>query len=95
MLEKRLLVKYLSSVHQSTANDSAPLRGGGGGLHLNAIFPPLDMALMEISRHAFQAIQKPYHHILNLCCGVFCELLGDLWVYLGGVVFLEGLVKRN
>ena len=31
MLEKRLLVKYLSSVHQSTAKDSAPLRGGGGG----------------------------------------------------------------
>ena len=53
------------------------------------------MALMEISRHAFQAIQKPYHHIVNLCCGVFCEFLGDLWVYLGGVVFLEGLVKRN
>ena len=30
---------------------------------------------------------------MNLCCGVFCEFLGDFWVYLGGVVFLEGLVK--
>ena len=48
---------------------------------------------MEISRSTFQAIQKPYHHPVNLCCGVFCEFLGDFWVYLGGVVFLEGLVK--
>ena len=30
---------------------------------------------------------------MNLCCGVFCEFLGDCWVYLGGVVFLERLVK--
>ena len=30
---------------------------------------------------------------MNLCCGVFCEFLGDFWVCLGGVVFLEGLVK--
>ena len=30
---------------------------------------------------------------MNLCCEVFCEFLGDFWVYLGGVVFLEGLVK--
>ena len=65
-----------------------------GGLHLNAIFPPLDMALMEIYiSFTFQAIQKPHHHPVNLCCGVFCEFLGDFWVYLGGVVFLEGLVK--
>ena len=42
---------------------------------------------------AFQAIQKPYHHIVNLCCGVFFEFLGDFWVYLGGVVFPERLVK--
>ena len=41
----------------------------------------------------FQAIQNPYHRPVNLCCGVFCEFLGDFWVYLGGVVFLEGLVK--
>ena len=30
---------------------------------------------------------------MNLCCGVFCEFLGDFWAYLGGVVFLERLVK--
>ena len=30
---------------------------------------------------------------MNLCCGVFCEFLGDFWVYLEGGVFLEGLVK--
>ena len=30
---------------------------------------------------------------MNLCCGMFCEFLGDFWVYLREVVFLEGLVK--
>ena len=30
---------------------------------------------------------------MNLCCGIFCKFLGDFWVYLGEVVFLEGLVK--
>ena len=30
---------------------------------------------------------------MNLCCVVFCEFLGDFWVYLGGVVFFERLVK--
>ena len=43
----------------------------------------------------FQAIQKPYHYPVYLCCGVFCKFLGDFWIYLGGAVFffLEGLVK--
>ena len=43
----------------------------------------------------FQAIQKLYAHPVNQCCGVFCEFLGDFWVYLGGdiIIFLEGLVK--
>ena len=30
---------------------------------------------------------------MNLYCGVFCEFLDDFWVYLGGVVSLEGLLK--
>ena len=51
------------------------------------------MALMKISRSRFKESKNPLHHIVNLCCGVFCEFLGDFWVYLGGVVFLEGLVK--
>ena len=36
-------------------------------------------------------------HPVNLCCGVFCEFLGDFWVIFGymweEIVFLEGLVK--
>ena len=34
---------------------------------------------------------------MNLYCGVFCEFLGDFWVYLGGVVFARkiGKIKRN
>ena len=64
-----------------------------GAIHLNAIFPPLDTALMEISHSRFKQSKTPYHYPVNLCCGVFCEFLGDFWVYLGGVVFLEGLVE--
>ena len=59
--------------------------GGGGGIYLNAIFPPLDMALMEISGSRFK--QKLYTDPANLCCGVFCEFLGIFGS------FLEGLVK--
>ena len=51
------------------------------------------MALMEISRLRFKQSKNPTITPVNLCCGVFCEFLGDFWVYLGGVVFLEGLVK--
>ena len=53
------------------------------------------MALMEISRSRFKRSKNPiiYHHPVNLYCGAFCEFLGDFWVYLGGVVSLEGLVK--
>ena len=51
------------------------------------------MALIGNISFTFQAIQKPYYYPVNLYCGVFCEFLGDFWVYLGGEVFLEGLVK--
>ena len=54
-----------------------------GGFYLNATFPPLDMALMEYLV-PFQAIQKLYTRPVNLYCKVFCEFLGDFWVYLGG-----------
>ena len=52
-----------------------------GALHLNAMFPPLDMA-GNIS-FTFQGIQKRYHHPVNLCCGVFCEFLGDFFGIFG------------
>ena len=47
MLEKRILVRSVG-----TRNEN----GGKlkGGINLNAIFPPLDMALMEISRSRFK-----------------------------------------
>ena len=77
-----------------------PIPAIKGGFYLNAIFPPLDMALMEISRSRFKfqwAPEKLYHHPVNLCCGVFCEFLGDFWVYLGGDDFSRriGKIKRN
>ena len=62
-----------------------------GGFHLNTIFPP---CLNGNISFTFQAIQKLYNHTVNLCCGMFCEFLGDFWVYFRGeIVFLEGLVK--
>ena len=34
---------------------------------------------------------------MNLCCGVFCEFLGDFWIHLGGDSFSRriGKIKRN
>ena len=62
-----------------------------GAIHLNAIFLP--HGFNGNFSFTFQAIQKPYHYPVKLCCGVFCKFLGGFWIYLGGVVFLEGLVK--
>ena len=55
------------------------------------------MALMEISRSRFKQIQKLYAHPVSLCCGLFCEFLGDFWVYLGRDSFSRriGKIKRN
>ena len=60
---------------------------------MNAIFPPLNMGLMDLS---FQAIQNLYAQNMNLCYGVFCKCLGYFWVCLGGnrhIGFLKGVVK--
>ena len=63
----------------------------------DAIFPPLDMALIGNISFTFQAIQKPFAHPVNLCCGVFCEFLRDFWVYLGRESFSRriGKIKRK
>ena len=52
------------------------------------------MAFIEISRSRFK---QSYHHPVNLCCGVFCECVGDFGVYLGGEIFFRriGKIKRN
>ena len=49
---------------------------------MNAILPPLDMALMAISAH-----------LLNLCYAVFCKFMGDFWLCLGGNSFYQRIVK--
>ena len=46
---------------------------------------------MNIS-FAFQAIEKLFIHLTNLCFAEFCKFLGDFWGYLGGD-FLNELVK--
>ena len=55
------------------------------------------MDLMGNISFTFQAIQKIYAHLVNLCCGVFCEFSGDFWVYLGGDSFSRRIskIKRN
>jgi len=42
---------------------------------------------------AFQAIEKLFIHLTNLCFVEFCKFLGDFWGYLEEIVFLNGLVK--
>ena len=83
----------MSSISSTAPLNSLQILNFKGAIHLNAIFPPLDMALMEISHSRFKQSKHPIITPMNLCCGVFCEFLGDFWVYLGGVFFLEGLVK--
>ena len=64
-----------------------------GGLHLNAIFPPLDMVLMEYLVHVSSNPKTVYHHPGICVVGCFVNFWVIFWVYLGGVVFLKGLVK--
>ena len=62
-----------------------------GGLNLNAIFLPLDTALMEISRSRFK--QSKNSTLIPLIYVVGCFV--NFWVYLGGDSFSisQGFVK--
>ena len=65
-----------------------------GELHLNAIhFSATWHGFNGNISFTFQAIQKLYHHPLNLCCGVFYEFLGIF----GRSSFSRriGKIKRN
>ena len=69
-----------------------------GGVNLNAIFPPLNMALMEYLVHVSSNPKTLCSSRESmLWCGVFCEFSGDFWVYLGGDSFSRriGKIKRN
>ena len=46
------------------------------GVHLKAVFTPLLIGLMEISRSRFKQY-KPYAQNTNQCFGVFCKFFGD------------------
>ena len=48
----------------------------------------------EDTSFTFQAIQKLSAHLMNLCYGVFCTFLGDLWVFLGGNIFSQRICKQ-
>ena len=60
------------------------------GVHMKAVFPPLNVGLMRIYLVRVKAIQKLSAHFTNLCFAVICKFLGDFW---GEIVFLKGLVK--
>ena len=64
-----------------------------GGFNLNAIFPPLDMALMEISRSRFKQSKNstliPWTYVVG-CLVNFWVIFGYIWEE---IVFLEVLVK--
>ena len=40
-----------------------------GGEYLKAVFPPLNLGLMRISRTRFKLIQNLSSHPMNLCVG--------------------------
>ena len=58
-------------------------------MHLNAVFPSLNLDLMRISRSHFKQSKNPLH-LTNRCFAVICKFLGDI---LEEIVFLKGLVK--
>ena len=66
------------------------------GVHMNVVFPPLNMGSIEISRSRFtlqEAIQKLSALPTIACIGCFI----NFWVIFGyiwkEIVFLKGLVK--
>ena len=72
-------------------NDSIARQHVKGGVNLNANFPPLDMALMEISRSRFK--QSKNSMLIPYVVGCFVNfrvIFGYIWEE---IVFLEGLVK--
>ena len=66
------------------------------GVNLKAVFTPLKIGSIKISRSRFKQSKNSAHPV-NLCCGVFCEFLDDFGVYLGGDNFSGriGKIKRN
>ena len=64
-----------------------------GGVNLNAIFPPLDMALMQIPRSLFKQSKNsmliPWIYVVGYFVN-FWVIFGYIWEE---IVFLEGLVK--
>ena len=57
------------------------------GVHMNVVFPPLNMGLIEISRSRFKQYKNclliPLFHVK----GCFFKFWGDFWIYLGGNSF--------
>ena len=71
--------------------DIAPFKAG---VHLKAVFPPLNLGLMRISRSHFKKCKNSPSHSTNLCFAVICKFLGDFGGFLErDSFFLKGLVK--
>ena len=63
------------------------------GVHLKAVFPPLNLQNCVQKANisfAFQAIQKPSAHFTNLCFAVICKFLGE---FLEEIVFSQRFSK--
>ena len=64
------------------------------GVHMNAIFSPLNVGLMKISRSRFKQSKKPLLILRSYVVACFV----NFWVIFGGyiwveIVFLKGLKK--
>ena len=58
------------------------------GVHLNVVFPPLNMGLTEISRSRFKQCRNPMLKFR----GMFCKFLGDFRIFLGGDSVFQRIV---
>ena len=67
------------------------------GVHLNVVFPPLNMSLIEIPRSRFKQSRNSLLISQFYNKGCFVDFFGDFWVYLGGDSFSQriGKIRRN
>ena len=61
------------------------------GFYLKAIFPSRNLGFMRDANisFAFQAIEKLFIHLTNLCLAEFWKFLGDFGGYFGGDSFSQ------
>ena len=71
----------------------SPHEGGGGGVHLKAVFTPPKISLMEISRSHFKQYKNPTLTTQINVLGCFVNFLVVFRYIWEEIVFLKRVVK--